>query len=42
MMITTPLQVTAINRLSDVLFIGFAVSPEWDLSKTFDPSMIDI
>src|SRR5882762_9463930 len=42
MTITMPSQVTVIDCLSDVLFIGFAVSPEWDLSKTFDPSMIDI
>ncbi|EIW79824.1 hypothetical protein CONPUDRAFT_74160 [Coniophora puteana RWD-64-598 SS2] len=34
--------VSAMSRMSDGLFVAFAVRPDWDPSTTFNPSRIDI
>ncbi len=35
-------QVTGMSRLADVLFVGFAVCPDWNHHKELDPAQIDI
>ncbi|KAI0083350.1 hypothetical protein BDY19DRAFT_910664 [Irpex rosettiformis] len=33
---------TGMDHVSDVLFVGFVIRPEWDLSQPLDPTNIDI
>lgn len=36
------LQVTSMDNVTDTLFIGFVVRPEWDVSKALDPARIEV
>lgn len=35
-------QVTGMDNVADVIFVGFAIRPEWNLSEPLDPSLIHV